>query len=417
MHTKPPSQPSDNAIEHFLRLCLRGRWDTSSEAHSLRQSGALDWDILSQLAQRAGVAPLLYHTLRGQDILPPQVEADLRRAYHYTATRNHLLLSELRLALERLAQERLPCIVLKGPALLETVYGNLALRPMDDLDLLVRREDVPQAITLFSALGYTPAAEARPGATLNYSHAQLLRKNVTPSWRSGQALSEVNGPRAITLPLEIHWRLLESPSYDPRLDMSWFWQSTKSVMIDGHSALIFAPSAQLFHLCIHLWLHHHGEGMLRWFDIASLIRTHQPQIDWEQLLEQAQACHLLLPLQHTLPRITTEWGVPIPNEVIQKLQTLKASAIEARLFSRLAPPNHSVLRSLVIELANLPTWSQRLQFTRNSIFPSPEYMQRRYQISEIWLPFYYPYRWWLGLRSAYYRERQTAPALTSPPSP
>ncbi|MER3458636.1 MAG: hypothetical protein C4309_08450, partial [Chloroflexota bacterium] len=50
----------------------------------------------------------------------------------------------------------IPAIVLKGPALALTIYPDPALRVIGDLDLLVRREQVEQAMAALHSLGYGP---------------------------------------------------------------------------------------------------------------------------------------------------------------------------------------------------------------------------------------------------------------------
>lgn len=372
-----------DSTRRFLQLVLRGRWDVESlsEARLLAHSSSLDWNIVCQRAQEEGVAPLIYHTLRGQEIIPPEVEEDLRQAYHYTGNYNNLLLSELGIGLQQLAQAGIPCIILKGAALIETLYKNIALRPMVDVDILVKEQDVLKSIELFSELGYTPEPETWTGTSLEYLHAQSLRKT-----------------GAMTLQIEVHWSLIQSPSYRQRLLLSWFWERAEAVDFDGMPAYVLKPEAQLLHLCLHLWLHHGGEKLLWWIDVAELLQTSQAQINWREVLTYAQRAESVLPLQQTLPRIAEEWGVKIPSNVIEQVLALKVSPAEKRLFDKLAIPTRTLFQAFYIELTNLPTWGQRLEFAINRVFPSSEYMQRRYQISPFLAPLYYPYRWWQGLR-------------------
>ena len=97
-----------------------------------------DWRLLVATAWREGVAPLLYHTLRETGWLanaPPDVQADLRQAYYAITARNLLIYRELSRILAALSP--LPAVVLKGAAVAATLYPNIGLRPMGDLDLLV----------------------------------------------------------------------------------------------------------------------------------------------------------------------------------------------------------------------------------------------------------------------------------------
>ena len=46
-------------------------------------------------------------------------------------------------------------LVFKGPALAQSIYGRIALRPFLDLDILVQPRDVAKAWSLLKAEGYT----------------------------------------------------------------------------------------------------------------------------------------------------------------------------------------------------------------------------------------------------------------------
>lgn len=54
-------------------------------------------------------------------------------------------------------------LVLKGAAMAHLVYPQPVLRPMRDLDLLVRAEEVYRAYALLPEIGAEPAPRPRPG--------------------------------------------------------------------------------------------------------------------------------------------------------------------------------------------------------------------------------------------------------------
>ena len=89
------------------------------------------------------------------DHLTDEARARLEAQYFATAIRNALLATELASLLRGLRSIGTPAVVLKGAALVGTVYRNAALRPMRDIDLLVRPDDLPAVETLFEESGYT----------------------------------------------------------------------------------------------------------------------------------------------------------------------------------------------------------------------------------------------------------------------
>ena len=79
---------------------------------------------------------------------------------------------------EKFASKNVRVIVLKGAALAETIYENIAARPMADVDILVQKKDVDDALNLLTALGYERIAnEARPGITTTYENELVLQKS------------------------------------------------------------------------------------------------------------------------------------------------------------------------------------------------------------------------------------------------
>lgn len=66
-------------------------------------------------------------------ILPARVKQKLREDYYLSAVRNTLLYQELAKILATFNDAGLPVIVLKGAALAQEMYGNIALHPMTDI--------------------------------------------------------------------------------------------------------------------------------------------------------------------------------------------------------------------------------------------------------------------------------------------
>ena len=104
-----------------------------------------EWKSICTLADENGVAPLLYWKL-SQAGWPGGVtdtaRSFLQNRFFNTAAINNLLLSQLDEILEKLNQSGIQVTVLKGAQLARWLYPDPAFRPMSDLDLLVRPEDL-----------------------------------------------------------------------------------------------------------------------------------------------------------------------------------------------------------------------------------------------------------------------------------
>ena len=377
------SSPID--VEQIVRLFLLARWRSAAlePARGLVQRAGFDWDLLLRYVQERGVTQLVYRAVRDQDWVPAMVEQNLREVSHQDAIRDLLVFHELESVLRSLADRGVSLILLKGAALARTVYAEAGVRPMGDLGLLVQRHDVPAAEAVLEAVGYLPLdVETRAGIDLLYRHsATLQRVDIL-----------------VTL-IELHWSLFAAQYYQHKLPMDWFWQTAIPVRVGSASTLVLGPEAQLLHLCAHLVLHHEGTELLWLNDIAEVISHYQGQIDWEQLLDRAQAYDLLLPLQQLLPHVAGEWQAPVPGSVLEELQARHASPAERRVFAWLTVRRRTTAQRFCSDLLGIPGWGKRLHFLWTTLFPSSTYMQRRYGIRHpLLLPLYYPYHWLLSLR-------------------
>ena len=149
--------------ERLLVLCARLNLDQDQqrELNGLL-AGRLDWDQVLHKSQGHQLSALLQRHLASQgcrDHIPAEVRDQFKAAYLANVAKNLYSLAELRKALEALQAQDIPVIVLKGAALAESVYGDIGLRPMSDLDLLVPEESV-----------YTDPMTRRPWTTRPPQH-------------------------------------------------------------------------------------------------------------------------------------------------------------------------------------------------------------------------------------------------------
>jgi hypothetical protein len=292
---------------------------------------APDWERLLQLALRHRTMPLLYRHLNAtcRDLAPTAFMDRLHDHFYLNTIRNHALTEELRGVLQLLADHDIPAIPYKGPVLALTVYGDLSLRQFNDLDLMIRPQDLPRAAALLRVCGYeqqwqfTPVQEAyylRSDCELLFARA---RDNVF---------------------LDVHWAFVRR--YFPlKADYERIGQRLRPVSLGGFEARTFAPEDLLIILCVHagkdLW-----ERLIWITDVAELIRAH-PDLDWTRIVKEASASCARRMLLLGLFLAHDLLAAKMPEEVLLKvdaepvIQTLAAN-IRARLGQH-APLAHPAL--------------------------------------------------------------------------
>ena len=267
--SKPNIPMKEQSRNELLLSCLAGRSDEPM-ARELEQLSSSDWEVMVQQSIRHGVACLLYHRLSRMNLgvsLPSTALQSLREAYLHNAERNVGLYHELSSVLTALHNEGIPVIVLKGAYLAEGVYGDIALRPMVDVDLLVRREGLSRVKGIFIELGYGMPDNSNAESS---SHVDL-RPFTKPS----------------PIPFEVHWSL---PTPHPfRIDIDGLWERAHPATIAGVEVLGLSPEDLLLTLTLHACNHHKfGLGLISLCDISEVVRHYNGQIDYEQLHQRAR---------------------------------------------------------------------------------------------------------------------------------
>jgi hypothetical protein len=332
-----------------------------------------EWRTLTQAAARHGVAPLLWHhaqqgTWAAQ--MPAAARQDLRRAYYTTTAQNTMLYHELGRILAAL--EGIPVVVLKGAALAATLYPQIGLRPMGDIDVLVGVDHIETATQRVTTAGYRLAVAPHDNAEFEHENGQTK--------------------------LEISWIINYGQTQMRPALTRWFWDNTAEQTItlpDGTTStfLYLNATAHLLYAALHLHKHLYDGAarLLWWYDMHALLAQQQHSIDWEMLQQIASTFHLHSKLSLILAQVQGYFGSTIPIQVASSAGISVDTQADTR-FGR-------VMNSL----AYLP-WRYRLNALRMLIFPDSLFIQRRYNPRPRWLwPVYYLYRWFdLGLDTATY---------------
>jgi hypothetical protein len=153
--SKPKSlSPETQLVARFARARLSSL--DRQRVSGLLQDG-VDWEDVVALARRHRLLPLVASHLRGyRELVPPSVQEDLSRAEHANVVWTLSRAAQLIEAIDALESVDILAVPYKGPALGAQLYGSGALRIFNDLDVVVRPRDVPEARRVLLDLGYVP---------------------------------------------------------------------------------------------------------------------------------------------------------------------------------------------------------------------------------------------------------------------
>jgi len=289
----------------ILNLCAR------TKAHTLQRRQLAEacnrfnqWDDLLHQAEQQGMGPLLHRHLGAiEGELPTTFLRGLRFLSLRHQQANVLLMKSLHHVLSLLETAGIPSLVLKGAALCQTLYPEVGLRPMRDIDLLLAKEDVHYAHALLQKKGFLATA-----ADISEDHFHL-----PPLYQ------KVDGMQVC---VELHHGLFpDDPPYYKPLFFAELYQNALVFEVEGMMAYTLAAEEMLWHLYqhgFHAPLTYEPFRLISVADVVSLTEDNVEEIDWEKMAAIYPQLFRVLPLFHYI----TPWN----DTVLTKIPSSKRAS-------------------------------------------------------------------------------------------
>jgi Uncharacterised nucleotidyltransferase len=312
---------SPRTLENRLILaCAQTNADLPSIQDILERGP--DWEEILRKVERWGLAPLVGVSLKQADAagrVPKAVTERLKHLHRGSAIHGITLREALRGILGRFSAASVPVITLKGAALAELVYPTPALRPMGDIDLLVRKSDLEGVDKLLRTMNY---AVGLPAESL-------------PEWRHDIPYF---GPGGFPL-VEIHHHIENQWRPLARIPIEDFWKRSRPARIASMETLVFSHEDLLMHLALHLATHFSlGDEFVRHVtnlcDIRETCRRYGSAIDWALLVKHSQEYEMEKCLYYVLSLARDLVGADVPSPVLTDLRaTFRQLPLETRFIT------------------------------------------------------------------------------------
>lgn len=344
----------------------------------------LQWKEFLSSAFWHGVAPLVYRNLIELPeslIVPPEVIEQLKEAYYATLARNMLLYAELERVLESFHEEGIEVILLKGVALAKTVYTDIGTRPMSDIDIMVRREDLLRAEGRLSELGYVFHGGNSPEWWReNYCHIGYIRPEQS-------------------VKIELHWHITSKTDieriHDPGSGVpEGLWEKAYHREPFRDNVRVLSPKDALHHLCIHFLKHRFpysnnhiftSRGALRQIsDIIHFLNHYDSELEREMSVREAGLQGSYGSIGFVVLLVQKIMGDGISSGLIsnyyraggddQDVLKLMAKKIFVREETRTGAAR------LAIDSLSEVTFRDKAKKIFVAVFPGPEYISKRYAV-------------------------------------
>ncbi|MCH8251343.1 MAG: nucleotidyltransferase family protein [Planctomycetes bacterium] len=322
--------------------------------HALLPKTPESWKRLARRLGNAGLAGLVLARNRVDASDAPLVFVDeLRRCAHLAAAHTLNAMSRLERLVVALNHAQVPVILLKGAALNLTIYDRPDLRPMGDVDLLVRRGDVDKTIEVLLAAGCHRGAE-------------LVRDNFFPKYYYETELV-MDSPMPVRI--DLHVRPLRPMHLAHFIEEGSFWANAQPVPIGSATALIPSRERMLVHLAAHAA--YHGCARLLWlYDLKRYVEWAGGAIEWNKVVELSTEWRVSLPVRRAFDRAGALLGPILPANVRNALSAQRGGWRDRLALAHAPRDAASPVRHVLVNLACARGIRHRLGYLAAVLFPA-----------------------------------------------
>ncbi len=286
---------------------------------------------------------------------------------------NNQLYEELKRIIPCFKEHNIETMLLKGIDLVSRVYLDIDLRPMADIDLLIRKQDLPkieQALSPLNYLIYPGYRELQDKPTSLYLNAVVCKKLIPPFFS-----------------LHLHWHILNYTFYPgygyiSNLNIDKIWQEAEPVQIGDVEVLRMVPEHLLLYLSEH-HLKHAFDRTILLNDIDVLLKHYEGKLDWEKVINDALEFNLTRPLYFSLFLVSQILGTKVPESVFSKIKPKCISIFERKFIDSVLKGRHSPNFSFFVFLAMNRGIKGKLRFIFRTVFPDPRFVFQLKEIEDI----------------------------------
>jgi hypothetical protein len=285
-------------VVDLLAFCARARCDDldyQQLAQMLRTFR--DWQQVPDQAEQHGLGPLCYvHWQSTGAPIPAAAKQALQGLYLRHRRANRVRMQVLSEILRAYQVAGIEVLVLKGAALACLVYPEPGLRPMRDIDLLVKEGEARRAQQILAELGFVAPMPAR--------HQTLPPKHLAAATFQKEGF---------LMSVEVHHNLFQEVGRGSMTLAALTTSPLPFFLPDGCPVQTLGYEDMLWHLCRHL-LHNAGvfsANRLIWVaDLIGFADQFATEIDWDRLKRQHPLILNTLSLLHFL--------TPLPERLLAK---------------------------------------------------------------------------------------------------
>ena len=337
----------------FLWCISKTHLNDKEEAFVYHFSGKnVPWESLGALALMQGVSGFLYYHLKRLDLLPslPQpFTVQLENSYNQIKSHANAIGAEAKALSMIFKEEKIRVIALQGLSILK-IYGEKGLRPLSDLDLMVKEKQKDHLKTLLVEAGY---------GNFIPNYPDILHKN--------------------GISIDIHTHILNLDRIRNRHylfpeDLSSMWERSSPLFKDSNELLALDPYDNFIALAAHA-LKHSYSRMIWLSDLhESILQLSKYNDGWEKVVIRSRYWHQKKIVLYSLILLEGAFDLKVPCQVKQDLGIDNLNILEESLIGLKLKGFLSKELCIPLWLCNIRGASKKLKFIKETIFPRDDIM-------------------------------------------
>lgn len=297
-----------------------------------RLSTGLDWAYILSASMQHAVAPLVGHGLNqvaatvSLATVPDNVRSELKASLEIARARNHYLLRTAAEIAGVCGRYGIQLVGLKDIAFVTELFSDVGLRPMGDLDLMVRVEDISRAVDCLAELGFTRHDPRGNPYKDKYGFGVDLHRACDNVW----------------VDLQHHAMQLRWHNDMCRLPVDRMWQESQDHPNPALPIRVPSDEDMLLHLCGHLEDHDYSELILV-CEIAAFVWQRSSHINWQTFFDRVRESATESAVYGSLRAARELLGAPVTDELLRNSEPrFFEPTLKQAVFANLGPLHESL---------------------------------------------------------------------------
>ncbi|MGZ3788585.1 MAG: nucleotidyltransferase family protein [Bacteriovorax sp.] len=226
--------------------------------------------------------------------------------------------------LQEMKKRGVEVIVLKGNAIAEEIYQDIGYKPMNDIDILVKKEDMGIVYEVFSHFSLLTAAPLEEDIRKQekYSH------HAPPFFNKG-----------LDVFLGTHWDIA-APTRGLSVPIQKLWDDKEEFLLMGERFFRLSPMHFIFHLCVHL--NSAKTGLREVGDIVKMIKHREKELDSKKFIQLCIESKATEEIFEALSLVNSLRPFSFVKEVLEEIGQHLDETVKKRVYKR-SHPRHKIL--------------------------------------------------------------------------